>query len=74
MGWDYALSWLIVLPFELTAAGLTIRYWRQDLNVGIWITIFLIVLSIIQIFGVRGYGEGKPSRQIHVARHSRAHC
>ena len=58
MGWDYALSWLVVLPFELTAAGITIEFWRQDLNVGIWITIFLVFLVGIQLFGVRGYGEG----------------
>ena len=57
MGWDYAIGWLTVLPFELTAAGITIRYWRDDLNVGIWITVFLIVLVVIQVFGVRGYGE-----------------
>lgn len=61
MGWDYAISWLTVLPFELTAAGLTIKFWRPDLNVGIWIAMFLVVLSIIQIFGVRGYGEGKQN-------------
>ncbi|KAH8909551.1 amino-acid permease inda1 [Coniochaeta sp. PMI_546] len=57
MGWDYALSWLTVLPFELTAASITIQFWRTDINVGVWITVFLVVLSIIQIFGVRGYGE-----------------
>lgn len=59
MGWDYAINWLVILPFELTAAGITIRYWREDLNVGIWIAVFLVVLSAIQIFGVRGYGEGQ---------------
>ncbi|KAJ5902282.1 amino-acid permease [Penicillium taxi] len=57
VGWDYAISWLIILPFELTAASITIQYWRDDLNVGIWITVFLVVLSCIQFFGVRGYGE-----------------
>lgn len=57
MGWDYAISWLTVLPFEITAAGITIKFWRPDLNVGIWITVFLVVLACIQIFGVRGYGE-----------------
>ncbi|KAJ5717435.1 hypothetical protein N7488_003081 [Penicillium malachiteum] len=57
VGWDYALNWLIILPFELTAASLTIDYWRADLNSGIWITVFLVVLTFIQIFGVRGYGE-----------------
>ena len=57
MGWDYAISWLTILPFELTAASVTIRYWREDLNEGIWIATFLVILIIIQVFGVRGYGE-----------------
>lgn len=61
MGWDYALNWLVILPFEITAAGITIQFWRTDLNIGIWVAVFLIVLSAIQIFGVRGYGEGEPS-------------
>lgn len=57
VGWDYALSWLTVLPFELTAASITIKFWRDDINVGVWIAVFLVVLAVIQIFGVRGYGE-----------------
>ncbi len=24
MGWQYAIGWLITLPFEITAAGITI--------------------------------------------------
>ncbi|RQM04641.1 hypothetical protein DH86_00004151, partial [Scytalidium sp. 3C] len=58
VGWDYAIGWLTILPFELTAAGITIQFWRDDLNIGIWIAVFLVFLSAIQIFGVRGYGEG----------------
>ncbi|KAL1968212.1 hypothetical protein VTN77DRAFT_2047 [Rasamsonia byssochlamydoides] len=57
VGWDYALNWLTILPFEITAAGITIQFWRDDINIGVWITVFLVVLSAIQIFGVRGYGE-----------------
>jgi amino acid permease len=64
VGWDYAIGWLIILPFELTAASITIQYWRDDLNAGIWITVFLVVLSAIQLFGVRGYGEGKTELPI----------
>jgi hypothetical protein len=59
VGWDYALNWLVILPFEITAAGITIQFWRSDINIGVWITVFLVVLSAIQIFGVRGYGEGE---------------
>ncbi|KAL1846559.1 hypothetical protein Plec18170_009138 [Paecilomyces lecythidis] len=57
MGWIYAFSWLVTLPFEITAAGLTIDFWRSDLNIGIFVTIFLVALIIVQIFGVRAYGE-----------------
>ena len=57
VGWDYAIGWLTVLPFELTAASITIQYWRDDIHVSVWITIFLVFLVVIQVFGVRGYGE-----------------
>ncbi|KAI0603291.1 amino acid permease [Biscogniauxia sp. FL1348] len=57
MGWDYAIAWLTVLPFELIAASITIQFWRTDISVAVWVTVFLVVLCIIQIFGVRGYGE-----------------
>lgn len=58
MGWDYAFGWLVILPFELIAVGVTIEYWRRDINIGVWIAVFLIILVFIQFFGVRGYGEG----------------
>ncbi|KAF7558696.1 hypothetical protein G7046_g5465 [Stylonectria norvegica] len=57
MGWEYALSWLTVLPFELIAASLTIRFWREDINMGVWVAVFLVALTVVQIFGVKGYGE-----------------
>lgn len=57
VGWDYALTWLTILPFEITAAGITISYWRDDINIGVWIAVFLIVLVVVQIFGIKGYGE-----------------
>ncbi|OQV09198.1 hypothetical protein CLAIMM_13346 isoform 2 [Cladophialophora immunda] len=57
VGWDYAIGWLTVLPFELTAASITIEYWRDDIHVSVWITVFLVFLCLVQIFGVLGYGE-----------------
>ncbi|CAG8394371.1 unnamed protein product [Penicillium salamii] len=49
--------WLTTLPFELTAAGLTINFWNNTVNNGVWVTVFLVLICIIQYFGVRGYGE-----------------
>ncbi|KAI0816309.1 amino acid permease [Xylaria sp. FL0064] len=57
VGWEYAISWLTILPFELIAASGTIRFWREDINSAVWVTVFLVVLVFIQVFGVRGYGE-----------------
>ncbi|KIV94591.1 hypothetical protein PV10_02343 [Exophiala mesophila] len=57
MGWNYALGWLIVLPFELTAASITIEFWRTDIPMAVWVASFLVMLCLVQIFGVRGYGE-----------------
>lgn len=56
IGWDYAIQWLTILPFEITAAGITIDFWHHY-NIGIWIAVFLFLLTVIQFFGVRGYGE-----------------
>lgn len=58
MGWDYAAGWLVVLPFELIASGVTISFWRSDINIAVWISVFFVLLVVVQIFGVRGYGEG----------------
>jgi len=55
LGWEYTIQWLTILPFELTAAGLTIKFWNDTINVGVWIAIFLVALTAIQFFGVRGY-------------------
>ncbi|KAL8741331.1 MAG: hypothetical protein Q9190_006054 [Brigantiaea leucoxantha] len=57
MGWDYVINWLVVLPFEITAAGITIDFWRDDINIGVWVAVFLFLLCVVQFFGVRGYGE-----------------
>ena len=48
MGWNYVFQWLIVLPLELTVAGITVRYWedRINTNTALWITIFIIAIFL----------------------------
>lgn len=36
MGWIYWFSWSITYALELTAAGLIIQWWNQDLSIGIF--------------------------------------
>lgn len=59
MAYNYWLQWLIVLPLELVAASIVITYWdpTEVIPRGVWVAVFLIVITIINLFGVRGYGE-----------------
>jgi len=57
--WEYAISWLTVLPFEISAACNIIHYWQgsEGINNAAWIVPLLVLLVVIQFFGVKGYGE-----------------
>ncbi|KAF4126077.1 hypothetical protein GMORB2_1323 [Geosmithia morbida] len=59
MGWNYALQWLVTLPLEIIAASLTTDYWNHGLDNAIFVTIFLCGIVVINMFGVKGYGEAE---------------
>ncbi|KAI6780344.1 Amino-acid permease-like protein [Emericellopsis cladophorae] len=57
MGWNYVFQWAIVLPLELVVCGITIGYWNTEISLAVWITIFLVAIILINIFGTLGYAE-----------------
>ncbi|KAL9070967.1 MAG: hypothetical protein Q9157_005628 [Trypethelium eluteriae] len=57
MGWLYFYSLGILVPYEITAAGLVIDYWKPPVNIGVWITIMAIVIIGLNALPVRFYGE-----------------
>lgn len=57
MGWNYVFQWAIVLPLELTVCGLVVQYWNQDISVAVWITVFLVAIVIVNVFGTLGFAE-----------------
>ncbi|PVH97629.1 AAT family amino acid transporter [Periconia macrospinosa] len=61
MAWNYALSWLVTLPLEIVAASITLNFWEgsRSTNPAAWVTIFLVVIISINLFGVKGYGEAE---------------
>ncbi|KAK5661835.1 hypothetical protein OQA88_9938 [Cercophora sp. LCS_1] len=59
MGWNYALQWIVVLPLEIIAGAYTIGYWNPNINQAIFVTLFLFVIVVINLFGVKGYGEAE---------------
>ncbi|KPM42115.1 Amino-acid permease inda1 [Neonectria ditissima] len=59
MGWNYCLQWLFTLPLEIMAGAFTITYWNEALPKAIFVTIFLLTIVVINLFGVKAYGEAE---------------
>ncbi|PLB52536.1 dicarboxylic amino acid permease [Aspergillus steynii IBT 23096] len=58
-GWNYFFKYVMVLANNLTAAGLIIQYWRPDLNVGIWVTVFAVLVISTNVLHVGSFGESE---------------
>ncbi|GKU09696.1 unnamed protein product [Fusarium langsethiae] len=56
-GWNYFLKYIVATPTNLTAAGLVLQFWRPDLNVAIWITVFGVTIVAINVLHVNSFGE-----------------
>ncbi|EAZ63114.1 histidine permease [Scheffersomyces stipitis CBS 6054] len=59
MNWNYCLQWLVTTPLSLVSASLTIEFWHTEVNTAVFVAIFYVIICIINIFGVRGYGYGE---------------
>jgi yeast amino acid transporter len=57
MGWIYWFSWSITYALELVAAGLIIQWWNSSLNIGIFITIFWVPITMVNFLPVDLFGE-----------------
>lgn len=57
LGYLYWYALGILVPYEITAAGLVIDYWPNTVNIAVWITIMLIVIVALNFLPVRFYGE-----------------
>ncbi|CCH41145.1 Dicarboxylic amino acid permease [Wickerhamomyces ciferrii] len=59
VGWCYLIKYLIGTPNQITAGALVIQYWikRDTVNPGVWITIITILILLVNIFGVKIFGE-----------------
>lgn len=61
MGLNYAMQWMITLPLEIIAASILINFWDQEqkINHGIFVAVFLVVITFINLCPVKGYGESE---------------
>lgn len=59
VGYTYWFKYIIVTPNQLTAAALVIQYWvpREQVNPGVFIAVFLVVIIAINYLGIKIFGE-----------------
>ncbi|KAK3334533.1 amino acid permease/ SLC12A domain-containing protein [Neurospora tetraspora] len=58
-GWNYFFKYVIVLPNNLTATGIILQYWRPDINVSVWITVFGVAIIAVNLIHVAFFGEAE---------------
>lgn len=54
---NYLAQWLVLLPLELVAASITIKYWNQKINSDAWVAIFYAVIAMANMLDVKSFGE-----------------
>lgn len=57
LGYLYWYALGILVPYEITAAGLVIDYWSNDINIAVWMTVMIVVIVALNCLPVRFYGE-----------------
>ncbi|KIX93917.1 uncharacterized protein Z520_10254 [Fonsecaea multimorphosa CBS 102226] len=57
LAWSYWLLLTLTLAAEIQGAVTVVRYWTDALHVSVWVTIFLAILLLINVFEVKLFGE-----------------
>ncbi|ABN67147.1 general amino acid permease [Scheffersomyces stipitis CBS 6054] len=59
IGWNYFMQFFVLLPLELVAASITIKYWNDDINSDVFVIIFWLFIVFLTLLGVKAYGEAE---------------
>ncbi|WVQ67945.1 uncharacterized protein L199_006150 [Kwoniella botswanensis] len=57
LGWNYVITQLALICFELVSLNVIVEYWTLTLHPAIIISVGLVAFFIIQIWSVRWFGE-----------------
>lgn len=59
LGWNYWFQWVTTISLELVTASITIKFWNASINSDAFVVIFFVVITAINLFGVKGYGDAE---------------
>ncbi len=57
VGWSYWINWIVYIPSECIAAGIIIHNYLPQLPIYSWALFFGLVITIINLFHVKAFGE-----------------
>ncbi|KAK4702312.1 hypothetical protein P7C70_g3910, partial [Phenoliferia sp. Uapishka_3] len=52
LGWNYVYAYFMLVPEQIV-----VEFWTSSVNVAVWISIFLVVITLLNSLSVRFYGE-----------------
>ncbi|KAF2635334.1 amino-acid permease inda1 [Massarina eburnea CBS 473.64] len=58
-GWNYWYAYAILVAAEATAGSILLDYWATPVPAAVWITIFLVVILLLNIVAVGVFGEAE---------------
>lgn len=57
LGWIYWVNWSVGVAVELTGVAMIMEFWVKSIPSVVWSIICLVILVMINVFSVKGYGE-----------------
>lgn len=57
IGYNYWYAFSILVAAEVVAAAIVIEYWTTKVHIAVWITIFLVLLLVLNMSPVKYFGE-----------------
>ncbi|EAT87071.1 hypothetical protein HBI56_140250 [Parastagonospora nodorum] len=58
-GWNFFLYEALLIPFEITALNLVLKYWRDDIPVAAVCAAVIVLYGLCNILAVKAYGEAE---------------
>ncbi|CAK9885397.1 MAG: Lysine-specific permease [Candidatus Erwinia impunctatus] len=59
LGWNYWYNWAVTIAVDLVAAQLVMSYWFPEVSGWIWSALFLVIIVLLNIISVKGFGEAE---------------
>lgn len=59
ISWNYWYAFSILVATEVTAGAILIEYWTTKVNPAVWITIFLVLIVVLNLTSVKVFGEAE---------------